>query len=41
MGLDLKYRIWGAQEFAIDGQVSGNVHPNTLYTSVGLRIMFP
>ena len=41
VGLDLKYLIWGSQEFAIDGQVSGNVHPNTLYTSVGLRIMFP
>jgi opacity protein-like surface antigen len=41
VGLDVKYIISGGQEFIIEGQVSGKVHPNTLYTSVGLRVMFP
>jgi opacity protein-like surface antigen len=41
VGLDLKYIIFGGQEFTIDEQVSGKVHPNPLYTSVALRIFFP
>jgi opacity protein-like surface antigen len=41
VGLDVKYLIWGGQEFTIDGQVSGKVHPNSLYTAAALRVMFP
>lgn len=41
VGLDVKYLFSGAQEFTIDGQVSGKVHPNPLYTSLGLRVLFP
>jgi opacity protein-like surface antigen len=41
VGLDTKYLIWGSQPFEIQGQVAGSVHPNTLYSSLGLRIFFP
>ena len=41
VGLDVKYLIGGSQPFAIRGQVSGSVHPNTLYSSVGMRVFFP
>jgi opacity protein-like surface antigen len=41
LGLDVKYLIFGGQQFTIQGQVSGTVHPNPLYTSLGIRILFP
>jgi opacity protein-like surface antigen len=41
LGLDVKYLISGGQQFTIQGQVSGMVHPNPLYTSLGIRILFP
>jgi opacity protein-like surface antigen len=41
LGLDIKDLIAGAQQFMIQGQVSGTVHPNPLYASLGIRILFP
>jgi opacity protein-like surface antigen len=41
LGLDVKYLISGGQQFTIQGQVSGTVHPNPLYMSLGSRILFP
>jgi opacity protein-like surface antigen len=41
LGLDVKYLIFGGQQFTIQGQVLGTVHPNPLYTSLGIQILFP
>lgn len=41
LGLDVKYLIFGNQPFSIEGGASGDVHPNHLLTTLGIRVLFP
>jgi opacity protein-like surface antigen len=41
LGVETKYLIYGGQEFTIEGRESGKVHPNPLFVTFGIRVLFP